>query len=405
MFFYSTNFFTYINTTNTRCTIAQRGKNKQKRYDLRQVGLAMVVTRNDMIPLFHLSYEGNMHDSKVFKSIINKIKQRMLSLKLNIDGHTIIFDRGNNSKENMELIKKAQLHYVGALVPYQHKKLIDEAMNYFEKSSAIENQEEIQVYRTKAVIWGEERTLLIHISKKLKAGQIRGIYQSLEKIQNSLTDLQSALDNPRAKKREREELEIQIKKLIKGQFIDNIVVWELEEITSGKFKLSFSFNDNKLSETENHLGFRILMTDRHNWDSKAIINAYHGQSQVEQAFKNVKNPYHLTIKPQFHWTGQKIRVHFFICVLGYLLSALAWREVKNECQFTGTLNKLLTQLNNVRLATLLEESTQGKFKATYKLEEMDADENALMEALKIKNFHVARPKIEGVGVYNDRASI
>jgi len=60
----TTNFFTYIDTTNIHCEIAQRGKNKQKRYDLRQVGLAMVVTKQDYIPLFHHSYQGNMNDSK-----------------------------------------------------------------------------------------------------------------------------------------------------------------------------------------------------------------------------------------------------------------------------------------------------------------------------------------------------
>jgi transposase len=43
LFFDTTNFFTYIDSTNTRSTIAVRGKNKQKRTDLRQVGLAMVV--------------------------------------------------------------------------------------------------------------------------------------------------------------------------------------------------------------------------------------------------------------------------------------------------------------------------------------------------------------------------
>jgi anti-anti-sigma regulatory factor len=41
-----TNFATYINSTNDRALIAQRGKAKQKRTDLRLVGLALVVTRD-----------------------------------------------------------------------------------------------------------------------------------------------------------------------------------------------------------------------------------------------------------------------------------------------------------------------------------------------------------------------
>ena len=49
LFFDTTNYYTFINTTNTSCDIAQRGKNKQKRNDLRQVGLALVVTRESMI--------------------------------------------------------------------------------------------------------------------------------------------------------------------------------------------------------------------------------------------------------------------------------------------------------------------------------------------------------------------
>jgi len=37
----TTNFFTFLATTNDRCTVAQRGRSKAKRHDLRQVGLAL----------------------------------------------------------------------------------------------------------------------------------------------------------------------------------------------------------------------------------------------------------------------------------------------------------------------------------------------------------------------------
>jgi len=79
LFFDTTNFFTYINSTNLRCTIAQRGKNKQKRSDLRQIGLAMVVTRQDMIPVFHHTYEGNINDTVVFKTVIEEIKKNSMT--------------------------------------------------------------------------------------------------------------------------------------------------------------------------------------------------------------------------------------------------------------------------------------------------------------------------------------
>ena len=94
-------------------------------------------------------------------------------------------------------------------------------------------------------------------------------------------------------------------------------------------------------------------------------------------------------------------VHYFICVLGYLLSAIVWRQAKSKSHFKGTLDTLLDTLNNIRLATMLEETkTRGRVKATYKLEEMSDEENLIMEALSIKDLHNNRPKFQGVGVYS-----
>ena len=399
LFFDTTNFFTYIHTTNEHCGIAQRGKNKQKRHDLRQVGLAMVVTKKDMIPLFHLTYRGNKHDSKIFNEIVTRIKTRMETLQLNIEEHTLIFDRGNNSKVNLELINKNQLHYVGALTPYHHKDLVDDATNNFQELNIDDNK--MQVYRDKRMIWGEERTVVVCISKQLKAGQIRGIYQSLRKIENELLELQKRLSNPKAKKQEKEGLEKKVTQLTKGHhFINGFIKWEIKEVGDKKFQLLFSIDDSKLNEIENRLGFRILMTDRHDWSIVEIIKAYQGQARIEYAFKNLKNPYHLAIKPQFHWTDQKIIVHYFICVLGYLLSALIYREIRLKCQFRGSLSNLFSILDNIRLATLLEEvKTSGKLKAIYKLEEMDKQEQKFLDALAIDNFHTTRPKFSNVGVY------
>ena len=51
-----TNFATFIATANGKAPIAQRGKAKQKRTDLRLVGLGLVVTRDGGIPLTWHAY-------------------------------------------------------------------------------------------------------------------------------------------------------------------------------------------------------------------------------------------------------------------------------------------------------------------------------------------------------------
>jgi len=399
LLFDTTNFFTYIDSTNSRCSIAKRGKNKQKRYDLRQVGLAMVVTRQDNIPLFHITYAGNMNDSKIFKEVVGKVKERIVNLDLNLNGHTLVFDQGNNSKNNMALIKELDLHYVGALTPYQHKVLVNKAIDNFEEVSV--RDKTIQTYREKRKIWGEERTVLVIISDKLRAGQLRGTYQALARKEKLLQEIVDGLDSPNARRRDKKALEERIRKLVKGQFLAGMIEWTLDEKPGGKLKLDFKINKERLEAIEEELGYRILMTNRHEWTSAEIIDAYHGQSAVESAFKKMKNPFHLALRPQFHWTDQKIIVHNFICVLGYQLASILMREARLKANFTGSMNTLLTTLDNVRLSVVLEQhNKKGKPKVTYKLEEMSEEENALMEALKLTNLHKKRPKLKSVGVYN-----
>jgi len=398
LFYDTTNFFTYIDTTNTHSDIAQRGKNKQKRNDLRQVGLAMVVNKEDYIPLFHHSYQGNLQNCSVFREVIERIKTRMQSLGLNLEKHTLVFDRGNNSRKNLSVVKSLGFYYVGALTPYHHKDIIDRAMENIATIGL--DDETLAVYREKNIIWEEERTILVFVSDRLKAGQIRGIYQSLDKKENSLKELQQALVSQKGKKRDREQLEKKIKSIVEDQYLKGVIKWKLIEAEDGKYFLDYRINQEQLLCVEEKLGFRIIMTNRHAWTSQEIITAYYGQSKIEHAFKNMKNPYHLTLKPQYHWTDQKIKVHYFICVIGYLLSSIIWREAKLKAGYPGSLDNLLDMLNNIRLGTILEESKKtGKPKATYKLEEMTEHEKKIMQVLGIENDHNERPKIRNVGVY------
>jgi hypothetical protein len=32
----------------------------------------------------------------------------------------------------------------------------------------------------------------------------------------------------------------------------------------------------------------------------------------------MKNPHHFAVRPQYHWSDQKVRVHMFICLLALM---------------------------------------------------------------------------------------
>ncbi len=69
-----TNFATFIATGNAKAPVAQRGKAKQKRADLRLVGLGLVVTRDGGIPLTWHAYPGDRPDVTQFATMISQLR-------------------------------------------------------------------------------------------------------------------------------------------------------------------------------------------------------------------------------------------------------------------------------------------------------------------------------------------
>ena len=55
---------------------------------------------------------------------------------------------------------------------------------------------------------------------------------------------------------------------------------------------------------------------------------------------------------------------------------LAYRKAKENANFKGSPHKLIEKLSAIRLATFIEspsQKTKGRYKAVYRLEEMDED--------------------------------
>ena len=71
-----TNFATYIDSANDRAPIAQRGHAKQKRTDLRLVGLGLVVSVDGGIPLVSHAYAGDRRDVTQFGAMVNELVAR-----------------------------------------------------------------------------------------------------------------------------------------------------------------------------------------------------------------------------------------------------------------------------------------------------------------------------------------
>lgn len=71
----TTNFFTFINSA-TKSILAQRGHSKAHPGDLKQVNLALLVSKDFKIPFFHLLYEGNKNDLSLLPTVTEELVKR-----------------------------------------------------------------------------------------------------------------------------------------------------------------------------------------------------------------------------------------------------------------------------------------------------------------------------------------
>lgn len=354
LFYDPTNFFTYIASDNDRSALAQRGKNKQKRFDLRQVSLALLVSRDGQIPLVSHTYAGNVPDCKSFPDSLTTIRKRLEDLVGKLDELTIVYDKGNNSRSNQAMVDAMKLHYVASLVPSQQKDLMAIPSTEYNvlRSDSVTG---VRTHRLKREVWGAERTLVLFTSEKFRQKQIRGFEQHLSKAIKKLREWQETMEKPNGGPRSKASADQRIADILSQQHLQDVVKVEYNARRSGSRRLSFTIDYDALNHLYTDIfGKRLLMTSRHEWSDEEIIKAYNGQCKAEQTFAQLKNPEHLAVRPQYHWTDQKIRVHTFICLLGLMLARLLERSLREQHLYASSIDELLDTLATVRLAMLIE---------------------------------------------------
>src|SRR5205807_6758665 len=99
---------------------------------------------------------------------------------------------GNNSEDSFETLAHSPFHFVGSLVPSQHKDLLAVPRRRFQ---ALSNPrlEGVEVFRTQKKVFGRTHTVLVTFNPNLFDGQIQGLTVNLNKARGKLRELQQQL--------------------------------------------------------------------------------------------------------------------------------------------------------------------------------------------------------------------
>jgi len=353
-----TNFYTFIDTFNVRCEIGRRGKNKQGRSNLRQVSYALFCCTDGHMPLFYDVYEGNRNDAKQFPQMLQRFHDfynDIAEARGGAPDTTLVFDKGNNSVPNFDLLDSLKMKFVGSVKLDEHKDLARISNN--DPRFVSFGPDELQgakAFRVKKIVYGQERTLVVTYNQNLFNTQWLTLQNDTQKAMDRLSGLHRKLEDRlngivrRGKAPTRQSLESQCRDILSRQYLKGIIDVRIEERAEGKFHLKYGVNAEKLQQVaDTYLGKNILITNREQWEDIKVIRAYRSQFVIEEIFKEMKDRHTGSWWPLFHWTDSKIRVHGLYCTIALLLRALAYRRVR-RAGLKISMKRMLSELNDIR---------------------------------------------------------
>lgn len=387
--FDATNFFTFIDTFNDRCTLAQRGKGKEGRKALRIVGLALLVAADFHVPLLHRTYPGNQPDAPTFRSLTASLIARYRQISDGAEHITLIFDKGNNAQDNLEAIEDSPYHFIGSLVPTHHPDLLAIPARRL-RSLDEDGLPGVSVYRTTREVFGVERTVVLTYNENLFVAQSRTLLREIAKRQQWLRQLQQQLrrrHTGQVRSGKAPTVDGVTKKVqgwLKARHMKDLFRvqigqrGELPTVTYRFDRLAWQ----RLQKTL--LGKTILFTDNHEWTDVEIVRGYRAQHHVETGFRCMKDPYHICLRPQYHWTDQKIEVHVFCCVLALMLCSLLRRQL-HQRGLERSIPDMLDQLGKIHEVGVVYPSPDKRGTPTLQmtLSRMSEEQRILYDALDL----------------------
>jgi len=379
-----TNFATYLDTANPHAPVAQRGKAKQKRADLRLVGLGLVVTRDGGIPLLSHTYPGNKPDVTQFTTMIDALRARHVQIGGDPTAITVVFDAGQNSTANFAHLAEAGLHFVGSVppsdcpdllaLPARRRRLVD--ADRFDQLTALDTRREV---------YGQPRRVVLTHSPTLHAAQARGFAQTLAKTEARLSVLADTLARGRTR-RPAAKVTAEIDQIVKDPWVKRVLTWQLSGDTPATFRLAWQVDEQAHAAlAEEVFGKRILITDRDTWPVAEVVAAYRSQSEAEFGFRQLKDPDVVSFSPMHHWTEHNIRVHTQTCVLALMVAHLMRRQAE-QAGLHLSVRAILDQLAGIGETVLIYPSTGGRPKARRMLTETNPIQQHLIDIFDLNRW-------------------
>jgi transposase len=287
-----------------RCPLGKLGHDKEgiKGRPLLQIGLA--VTQKEGFPLFHKVFDGNVHDSRTLRDLVNQFGDYRLGPGL------FIYDRGIVSKRNVKDIK--DLHWDTLCgVP------LNNALKKFWRPWA--NPQRLMQFPNR-----------VRVGSSIFYARLRPY--PIDRVRGQLALCFNEQRQRDTRESRRDEIVYAQKLLAEGKAI--------KPGLRPFFDTRDHLRQDKLAVAEEFDGYSCIFCTRP-FPQEELLPLYFNKDLIEKAFRSLQGIIHL--RPVRHWLAERVRAHVFLCYLAYLLLSLFRYHLRNT-EFTAdrALNELGT---------------------------------------------------------------
>jgi transposase len=348
-----TNFDSYA-SARTPSRLLKRGHAKSGR-TLRVVGLGMLASADDGMPLMSFVYPGNENDIKAFGRFLRALRRRRDALRLSL-ATTVAADGGNISRQMLRRLERLRHHYVLRL-PARHLPSLKRCAHTELPMLQGRLAEKVWAQKYRCTVYGKLRTVVDSYSRRMHLRQLPGLQRDRCKARNDLLELQRLLERQRQGLRRGKPITLTKLRRRVAKALSREHISALFQVTLAKAQLAPTLVFTEPEQAWDHLqhyalGRTLLVTNRDEWTAEQIVHASRVQSHNENIFRDIKSPTGVSMLPLRHRRDRALRAHALLVLLGLLLAKVLQRRVKKAGVAAPSLSSVLKPLKQVQRARL-----------------------------------------------------
>jgi len=344
---------------------AQRGYSRDKRFDCKQVCIALLVTREGL-PLGYEVFAGNRNDVTTLEEIVEAMERTHGRI-----GRVWVVDRGIASEENLAFLRARGATYVVGTPKSQ----LTRVARHLLEAGWTEVEPGVEVKSCPGPDGTETFVLCRSQERRAKEQAIHARFA--RRIEAGLTQLARRVAAQR--RPDRATIERQIGRLLgRNARAAGLFDVQVTEAEGGGLRVAWSHRPEWQAWASLSEGHYLLRTNLQGWAPADLWKTYIQLTHAEAAFRVQKSD--LQLRPIWHQLEARVQAHILFSFLAYAL----WKTLEQWMARAGlghAPRTLLEELARIKVVDVLLPTSTGRTLRLQCVTQPDASQRTLLARL------------------------